>query len=246
MPNISILDETGRVDASSLEALCADAWPPLVEKPLGDWRLRACGGYTGRANSALAVGDPGIPVAQALHAVVGFADEQRIRPCVQVIVGSDTEAAVAAAGWSVNLAHPKGAESSVLVSTRAVPGPATEVADTPPPGWFDLVVGGEPTPAQRHLLTSGPRVGFASIHRDGRLVGAARGCVVRGYLHVSVVEVAPEHRRQGLGSALLAALDEWAEPGHRVLQVAVDNDPAQALYATLGYTESHRYRYWIP
>ncbi|MGH3860969.1 GNAT family N-acetyltransferase [Actinokineospora sp.] len=234
------------MDPSTLEALCADAWPPLVSKPLGDWRLRACDGYTGRANSALAVGDPAIPVAQALEAVVGFADEQRIRPCVQVIVGSETERAVASAGWSVNLAHPKGAESSVLVSTHAVPGPACSVTDTPPAGWFDLVVGGPPTPAQRQLLTSGPRVGFAALHRDGRLVGAARGCVVEGYLHVSVVEVAADHRRQGLGSALLAGLDEWAGTDHRVLQVAVDNMPAQALYATLGYAESHRYRYWVP
>ncbi|MBC6451550.1 GNAT family N-acetyltransferase [Actinokineospora xionganensis] len=234
------------MDPTSLETRCADAWPPLVSKPLGDWRLRACDGYTGRANSALAVGDPGIPVAQALEAVVGFADEQRIRPCVQVIVGSETESAVAAAGWSINLAHPKGAESSVLVSTQAVPGPAAVVAESPPAGWFELVVGATPSAAQRHLLTSGPRVGFASVHRDGSLVGAARGCVVDGYLHISVVEVAVSHRRQGIGRELLAGLDSWADVSRRVLQVGVGNSGALALYAGLGYSESHRYRYWIP
>ena len=49
-----------------LENVCADAWPARVDRPLGAWRLRAAGGFTGRANAALAVGDPGIPVPAAL------------------------------------------------------------------------------------------------------------------------------------------------------------------------------------
>ena len=46
-----------------LENVCADAWPARVDRPLGAWRLRAAGGFTGRANAALAVGDPGDPGA---------------------------------------------------------------------------------------------------------------------------------------------------------------------------------------
>jgi len=47
-----------------LERICADAWPPVVQRPLGQWWLRAAGGFTGRANSALVVGDPfGVPEA---------------------------------------------------------------------------------------------------------------------------------------------------------------------------------------
>ncbi|MFD0595838.1 hypothetical protein ACFQZ4_28950 [Catellatospora coxensis] len=43
----------------------------MVEE-LGAWRLRAAGGYTGRANSALPVGDPGLPLPEAIDAVVAF------------------------------------------------------------------------------------------------------------------------------------------------------------------------------
>src|SRR3978361_1579097 len=41
------------------EGLCAAAWPARVEEQLGAWRLRAADGYTGRANAALATGNPG-------------------------------------------------------------------------------------------------------------------------------------------------------------------------------------------
>ncbi|HVK21207.1 MAG TPA: GNAT family N-acetyltransferase [Actinokineospora sp.] len=230
----------------TLESLCADAWPSQVDKPLGGWRLRANGGYTGRANSALTLGDPGVPVESALRTVEAFAAGEGIRPCAHVVVGSPAESAIAAAGWRVNLDHPKGAESSVLVSASPAGGQAAEVSVVPPEGWFSLVVGGAPTPAQHHVLTSGPRVGYAWAERDGRLVGAARGCVVGSVLHVSVVEVATDFRRQGIARTLLAALDEWAESELRVLQVAVHNEPALGLYTGLGYRESHRYRYWIP
>ena len=56
-----------------LEELCADAWPAFVDERLGAWRLRATGGFTARANSALAIGDPGLPTAAALAAVRTFA-----------------------------------------------------------------------------------------------------------------------------------------------------------------------------
>ena len=60
-----------------LEGLCADAWPAAVERSLGAWRLRAAGGYTGRANAALAIGDPGMPVAAALDVVRAFSARPR-------------------------------------------------------------------------------------------------------------------------------------------------------------------------
>ncbi|MGQ0842463.1 GNAT family N-acetyltransferase [Actinokineospora sp.] len=231
-------------EVDTMEEVCADAWPPLVEHRLGQWRLRAAGGYTGRANSALAVGDPGLAVPSALAVLTEFAEAHGIRPYAQVVVGSAVEADLADAGWAVNLAHPKGAESAVLTSALTVPTDGAEVAGEPPDGWLELAVGGTPSAAQRHVLTSGPRVGYAGAYRDGALVGVARGCMVAEWLHVSVVEVVPEARGRGVARSLLAGLDRWAATRRRVLQVAVRNVAALALYRGLGYTESHRYRYW--
>ena len=57
-----------------LERACADAWPALVDERLGEWRLRAGGGFTVRANSTLVLGSPDRPVLAALLAATGFAE----------------------------------------------------------------------------------------------------------------------------------------------------------------------------
>jgi N-acetylglutamate synthase len=74
-----------------LERTCADAWPAMVDEPLGEWRLRAAGGFTGRANSALTLGDPGVPVAAALTVVRTFAASHGIPATAHVVVGSPVE-----------------------------------------------------------------------------------------------------------------------------------------------------------
>ena len=52
-----------------MQRICWAGWPARETELLGDWALRAHAGITGRANSAMAVGDPGRPVAEALDAV---------------------------------------------------------------------------------------------------------------------------------------------------------------------------------
>ena len=47
----------GRTPAEDLEHLAVEAWAVALE-PLGAWTLRSASGFTGRANSCLAVGDP--------------------------------------------------------------------------------------------------------------------------------------------------------------------------------------------
>jgi N-acetylglutamate synthase len=63
------------------------------------------------------------------------------------------------------------------------------------------------------------------------------------------IEVAPEHRRQGLARTVMAALLEWgAERGATTayLQVLGHNAPALALYERMGFTTHHAYAYLTP
>ena len=63
------------------------------------------------------------------------------------------------------------------------------------------------------------------------------------------IEVAPEHRRQGLARTVMAALLEWgAERGATTayLQVLGHNAPALALYDGMGFTTHHTYAYLTP
>lgn len=239
-------------EAAALERDCADAWPAITDEALGQWRLRAAGGFTGRANSVLTVGDPGIPVPAALVRAVAFAHANGIPPKAHVITDSPVERHVAAAGWRVDDDHPGGAD--VLVMTGPLPtGPTPSgvtVPEHPASTWWPLAVGApEPTAAQRHVLAGRPGVGFGIAIDDGRTVGVVRGVVVGDLLHIARLAVAPSHRRTGLATGLLSALTDWARPkGARrcVLQVAAHNVAAVSLYAKLGCRTHHRYRYWIP
>ena len=245
-----------------LEHRCADAWPAVAEERIGQWRRRAAGGFTGRANSTLPLGDPGVPVAAALRGSVTFAERHGIAPRAQVVVGSAAERGLADAGWVLDDGYPGGPEVAVL--TGPVAGLAatsgldlvTSVAvhDAPPPGWWRFTVDAdEPTPAQRRVLTGAEVVGFGAAVRGGadgpEVVGGVRGAVVADLLHVARLAVRPDLRGRGLARALLAELAHWAaERGATrcALQVSVRNEPALRLYRSLGCVEHHRYRYWIP
>ncbi len=245
-----------------LENLCADAWPAQVDEPLGEWRLRAAGGYTGRANSALAVGSPGMPTAAALDAVRAYAGRSGIGPRVQVPVGTPWDKAVAAEGWVLDVAHEAGAESTVQVVEldhlrrtalsshrfrRECRSSAVTSTARPDAAWWGVVAGGEPSPARRGVLDPASELPLAFLRiRDA---GALRAALVEDHVHLSVLAVDPAARRQGLASALLAAAAEWGqERGARwgVLQVALHNTGARALYDRLGFVEHHRYRYLVP
>ncbi|OZM75106.1 GNAT family N-acetyltransferase [Amycolatopsis antarctica] len=239
-----------------LEHACADVWPAVTENTIGEWRLRAAGGFTGRANSALAAGDPGRPIGQALTEVRRFAAEHGIPPKLQVVLDSPVEAGLRAWGWVPDTGHPHGHDVAVLtgpVGGRAGGqdvGADVRVPDEPTAGWWTLSVGSAtPDAAQRHVLTHGGRIGYGVAERAGNAAGAVRGALAGDLLHVSRLAVAPAHRRQGLAAALMAGLGTWAArhgATRCVLQVARGNHPALALYQRLGFAEHHGYRYWVP
>lgn len=258
---------------SRLERLCADAWPAVVDRPLGQWRLRAAGGFTGRANSTLVVGDPGRPTPEALAEAVGFAAQHGLRPRAQVPRDSPWHERLAEHGWRLDESHAPGAEVSVQVTELAQlagrsagtdsepgelakwPGVAPRIDPRPDADWWRLTVEEQqPSEAARHVLTAPAladrdAMGFG-VARDGpTAVGAVRLALVDGHLHVARLWVAHEYRKAGVGSALMRAGARWAmDRGAQwcVLQVAEHNVPAMALYRRLGFRQHHRYIYLVP
>ncbi|HEX8518124.1 MAG TPA: GNAT family N-acetyltransferase [Pseudonocardia sp.] len=239
---------------AELEHRCADAWPARVDRPLGAWRLRAAGGFTGRANAALALGDPGVPVPAALDAVRAFAAAHGIAPRVHAPLGSPWDRAVAAAGWVLDAGHAAGAEVAVLVADvdRLVAAggdhpAAVLLTERPGDAWWAQALGRDPAPAERGVLDPGPPLPTAfGLVPDA---GAVRAAVVGEHLHLSRLSVRPDARRAGLGTRLTAAAAAWGrDRGARwaVLQVALHNTAARALYRRLGAVEHHRYRYLVP
>lgn len=231
-----------------LERVAAAGWPAVETEPLGDWRLRAAGGFTGRANSALAIGDPGLPFASAAEKVRGWYAERGLPGRAAVVLPSPEDDAFAVLGWTP--------QDAVLVQTAdvagvldALPRSAVEVDVRPEPSdaWLARYTArGRVTPEGRRVLTGGPSVGFAQIDDGAAPLGIGRGVVVADWLGISAIEVDPAVRGRGHGKAITRALLEWgAANGARraYLQVQAHNEPARSLYASLGFRTHHRYRY---
>ncbi|MFJ6198405.1 GNAT family N-acetyltransferase [Micromonospora sp. NPDC092111] len=235
-----------------VELAADEAWPAPVRGRLGDWLLRSADGWTGRANSALPVGDPDRPLPAAVDAIERwYAD--RGRPALvntplplAVPVGAELDAR----GW--------GSRPLTLVQTVALAAlpPAAEPAGAPPvtltaapsEDWLAVAAGrkGGLPDAARHVLTAVDRVRFAQVYADGALVATGRGTVTgQGrWLGLSLIEVAPQVRRQGLAGRVVRALADWAVAegaSHALLQVEQRNTAAVSLYRRLGFTTHHTY-----
>jgi ribosomal protein S18 acetylase RimI-like enzyme len=72
-----------------LERAIALHWRGVEEEALGEWVLRAAEGFTGRANSVLPGGDPGLPLDQALATVISWYRSRGLPPMVQVAMPLD-------------------------------------------------------------------------------------------------------------------------------------------------------------
>ncbi|MDP9429283.1 MAG: GNAT family N-acetyltransferase [Actinomycetota bacterium] len=238
------------LDVEGLELLAARGWRGTEEGSLGGWLLRAGGGFTGRANSALVVGDPGLPLPEAVDAVQRWYADRGLRPCA-MLPGRQSrpaDAAFAAAGWE--------RDEDVLVLTApltpaAADGVPVHFSPEPDDAWLaGYRHRGRPLPpSARAVLTNADEVVFASVRRDqppAPLAAVARGVVTDGWLRVAAVTVEERYRRQGLAGAVMGALQRWAaERGAQwvYLQVTTSNAPARALYRQAGFVEHHRYSY---
>src|SRR3954470_12189078 len=103
-----------RVSAEQAGLLSNASWPPIHTEPLGEWLLRASGGFSARANSVMATGDPGVPFDTAVERVLGFYAGHGLPPWAQVVVGSVTEQRFTDAGWVT--ARPGEADSQLQVA----------------------------------------------------------------------------------------------------------------------------------
>ncbi|WP_430497755.1 GNAT family N-acetyltransferase [Micromonospora trifolii] len=241
----------------ALERAADEAWPAPTRGRLGDWLLRSAEGWTGRANSALPIGDPDRPLAAAVDAVERWYAE-RGQPALintPLPLAAPVGAELDARGW--------GTRPPTLVQTAPLPLPASTPASGQADGWGSAVVelatapsdewlaiaagrkGGLPD-AARHVLTAVDQVRFAHVYADGVLVAVGRGTVTgQGrWLGLSLIEVVPAVRRQGLARRVIHELASWgASVGatHAFLQVEQRNTAAVALYQRLGLVTHHTY-----
>ena len=238
-----------RVDLDAVFLAQALGRPAVLTERLGDWLLRASSGWTGRANSVLPYGDPGMAVPDALDRACEFYARHGQPPLAMVRLGSDAESAIRAAGWVE--ARPRQADVQVLHTTldlvNAEPEVPVSLTSEPDEEWYAAAFGSSAMPATAPAVLEGaPLAMFAAVRLDGRIVATGRGSMTGHWLGVDTVHVLEGYRRRGLGTAVLRGLARWAgsRGGRRsYLEVVSDNVAALSAYTALGYAEAYRYRY---
>jgi GNAT superfamily N-acetyltransferase len=239
------------LDATEADRLALPGWLPVESEHLGEWLLRASGGFSSRGNSVLALGDPGIPPADAVERVATWYRRRELAPRAHVHPDSPEAAAFTAAGWTTYEATllMLGSVPRVLRHLGRRAGIAVQHDATVDAGWLvsdeRAARYGEPA---RQVLEAG-EVTFATVRDDrGEVLARGRGTVHGDWVGVSSLATQEAVRRTGLGGAVLRSLLEWgAERGATTtyLQVVVANTAAQELYEARGYEVHHRYDYLV-
>jgi GNAT superfamily N-acetyltransferase len=236
------------VDVEQLLLATALGRPAVETSYVGQWLLRASDGWTGRANSLLPAGDPGMPVADALKQAEAFYVERGLPPLVLAPLDHPWTEEFRRLGWKD--ARPEQADTLVLHATldlvNAAPAYEVTVADKPDSQWYGAAFEGAVPACAPAVMEGAAKASFASVVLDGQVVAVGRGSMTGHWLGVDAVRVLPSYRRRGLATAVLQGLARWAgnHGGRRTyLEVVEENVAALTTYTNLGYAVAYRYRY---
>ncbi|MEU2104741.1 GNAT family N-acetyltransferase [Nocardia sp. NPDC019255] len=244
----------------ALEAAAAYGWPGVEHAWIDGWLARAGHGYTGRANSAVPLGNsdgPATVSAETLHRIgewytahglpVQLALPDRLAPVPPgwhswretIVLAIDIDNFVLPQGPSMVRIAPAPHADWLEIHCHSGEDPGAQTVPAPDPDVLTAVIGGE--------------LGFASLGLP-RPIAIGRGALTtapdgRRWIGLTCVAVAAAHRRHGLGSLVCAELIRWGRDRgatHAYLQVEATNEPARAMYRELGFIEHHTYRYAAP
>ncbi|MGI5378004.1 GNAT family N-acetyltransferase [Streptomyces sp. CA-251387] len=229
------------------------AWRPVESERLGEWELRAASGFTRRANSALPIGDPGMPLEAALDVVRRWYADRGLPAYVQTATGAEGTQEVLCAelerlGWVREVSAEMWIGALAPVADRDE-GAGVVLSREADEAWLARYQRKGVSEVALKVLGSGPSVWFATVPGAAGGAPAAIGrCVVDGrWAGFAAVEVDPALRRQGLATRVMAALarralDEGASAAW--LQVETENVGGRELYAGMGFAAHHAYHHY--
>nr|VDG64135.1 putative acetyltransferase [Streptococcus thermophilus] len=255
-------------DIRAVETAYARAFPGQERMLIDGWLTRSGSSIAERSNSATPIGHSAGFQPVPLEAISAFYAErgmpvqllipERIgKPAADLVA---REAGSGGAGWELG--------PEIITMTRELGGEDGEEAGAlgsgftfrldphPTDDWLSMYhFRGQPLPpealAELREEIEG-EMGFGSLlDNRGGVVAVTRGTITesddgRAWLGYSAVEVAPGHRRRGLGTLLGQRMLEWGTQrgaDAAYLQVLATNDAGIGLYDKLGFTEHHRHRY---
>ena len=239
-------------DVRRLEELTLNAWPGLKRVVRDGWVASLARGFTGRANSVVPLDegaqDPEDKVHffESVYAAHGLpATFKLTTPCRPA--GLDT--LLAARGYR----EIRRASVQVCdVLQDGVDGDAIQGRSEPWTAWMDLVVATRALPPgdASTLLAILAAIALpcrfvVSLDANG-VAACGLGVLEDEWVGLYDITTREDARRQGHAARVVRSIMSWARDNGAsaaYLQVMIDNAPAQALYAKLGFREVYQYAY---
>ena len=253
--------------ARLLDELAARATVATSDADLGGWWCKSDADLPfRRSNTALppiGVGEDAEACRAAVADVVAWYRARGRRAIIQVSQADPQVALLDAVLEDLGLQREAPIEVWIAecaeVSARAAGAPGCSVSTIRgvDEGWcstYGKLRGGDPSAEQRTqaygrmLDRLGGRVVGATARDQDGTIGVGFGVVEGDWVGVFGMATDPARRRQGVASGVVAALVEAGTPlgaTWAYLQVEVDNAPALALYAGLGFVPSHASHYRV-
>jgi ribosomal protein S18 acetylase RimI-like enzyme len=259
------------VSVEDLQRVMLPSWGAVERDSVGEWVLRASSGFTQRGNSVVPVGDPGLPLAEAVDRVEDWYAARGL-PARFALAGPDgfKPGADPLGALLLGRGYAEGSRTLVLTaSTRAVAqadsgGPAVLTSPELGGSWLETYRRTRATlpGVTEAVLTGSPRQLFGSVAPGGGLsqqlglrapdaagttpVALARLGFGAGWAGLGAVWTDPAYRGRGLAAHLVARLaavaaDEGVALVH--LQVEHDNIAGHRLYERLGFAVHSAYAY---
>lgn len=259
------------ISVSELQRVMGPSWGALEREALGEWELRASAGFTQRGNSALPVGDPGLPLSDAVdrveawYAVRGLPARVTLGgPAAFEPAEDPLGAELLSRGWTVADRTLNLTTTTDTIAGADPGGPDVRITEDLDDAWLEAYrLSRSVVPdAVTGVLRGSPRQLFASIalggglaqqlglgtpgSRDPRPVAIGRLGIAQGWAGLGAVWTDPAFRGRGLGAHLTSRLAAAARAdGIRLmhLQVEADNATAIRLYERLGFQRHSSYVY---
>ena len=239
-----------------VQRVAAFGWRASSVEERNGWLLRANSGWTGRANSALPL--LSTPVLEEVLEIVREFYESRSLPVkVQIPLPAcgalDKE--LDYRGFSVSgPTHVLTARLQDVLDNQTDTGSAgsieVDISVVPNEEWLEACESWARRLGDigRDLIKRHHRAGFASIRSDeGHVISVGRVVIDEGWAGLSTAAVHPEHRRQGLATALLLARLRWANSRYNAaqayLQAEKHNTASLTLSRKVGFVHHHDYHY---
>ena len=234
-----------------VEAVCTAARPALHREIFDGWAMGRTGGRMRQANCVNPLrglrGDPGAAIGRGerFYEACGQVPLFRVPTIADEMDGELDRLGYDTEGQTTTLFRP--------LEMRGGPDADTELRPQPDEAWLAVrqrTSGEEPSDHEAYAAmvrsVALPKM-FAATRVGDTAASIAYGVVADGLLAVEGVATDTRFRGQGLARRTLQTLIAWASDAGApaaCLQVQMDNAPARALYASLGFErELYRYHY---